>query len=335
MLKLFIYAVLISILFSCSKTSDNNGDSYLAGSGVFILNEGNFFGGTGSLSFYSYDSAKMYNDIFAKVNGRPLGSVPNAMYITGSKAYIVVNNSGKIEVVNLDAMESIGTINKLNSPRNMAFINAGKAYVTSLYSDSLTIVNLNTNTISGYINLRRTSESVLISDNMAYVSNWSGGREIMVINVLNDKVTDSISVGNEPESMVLDKYKKLWVLCNGGWSRQNFAELNVINTATNKVEKKIVFPSKTQSPTSLTIDSKGETLYYLEKGVHQMEGSRLFYKLGINPLNNDVVVSDAVDYQQKGSVMIFRNDGTPVDTEKADIIPGSLCFKINVNYFPL
>ena len=59
-----------------------------------------------------------------------------------------------------------------------------KAYVTSMYSDSVAIINLNDNTISGYINLRRSSESIVIAGNNAYISNWIGGNEIMVINTL-------------------------------------------------------------------------------------------------------------------------------------------------------
>ena len=51
--------------------------------------------------------------------------------------------------------------------------------------------------------------------------------------ILTDEVIDSIEVGIEPESMVIDKNNMLWVLCNGGWMRENFAELDGINTATN------------------------------------------------------------------------------------------------------
>ena len=55
----------------------------------------------------------------------------------------------------------------------------------------------------------------------------------MVIDNTTDEVIDSIEVGIEPESMVIDKNNMLWVLCNGGWTRENFAELDGINTITD------------------------------------------------------------------------------------------------------
>ena len=118
----------------------------------------------------------------------------------------------------------------------------------------LQLFNLTDNSISGYINLRRSSESIVIEGSNAYISNWMGGMEVMVINTVNNKVVDSIMVGVEPESMVLDKNNMLWVLCNGGWARNNFAELIGINAVTNLIEKEFVFPTKVASPSCLQID---------------------------------------------------------------------------------
>jgi YVTN family beta-propeller protein len=233
--KLALVSICI-VAFSCTKNPDPQPGTFLTGSGVFILNEGNFMGGNGSVSFYSYDSSKIYNDLFASVNGRPLGDVPNSMTINGEIACIVVNNSGKIEIINKNTLESIATVSGLNSPRNISFINSKKAYVTSMYSDSVAVLNLTTSSVSGYINLRRHSESIVITGNKAFISDWIGGTEVMVVNTVTDKVTDSIKVGMEPESMVIDKNNTLWVLCNGGWMRSYFAELIGINTSNFDLE---------------------------------------------------------------------------------------------------
>jgi hypothetical protein len=267
------------------------------------------------------------------------------MVIKGDKAYILVNNSGKIEVVDQTTIQSKTTIKGLISPRNMAVINDNKAYVSSLYSDSIAIINLADNVISGYINLRRTSEAFVIAGNKAYISNWAGGKEIMVVNTINDVVIDSITVGAEPESMAIDKNGMIWVLCNGGWMRQNNAELVQINSYTNTVEKTLVFPSIEASPTCLRIDGLRQTLYFLENGVKQMDitdglpgasfieqkAGQYFYKIAINPINGDIFVTDAVDFAQLGYVMIYTDKGTFVTKQKAGIIPGSMCFRLRIN----
>jgi hypothetical protein len=341
-----LLTLLSTLLFSCIKTPDETIGTFLSGSGVFILNEGNFRGGNGSVSFYSYDSVNIYNDLFSKVNRRPLGDVPNSMEINGSNAYIVVNNSGKIEVVDKTTLESVATISGLISPRNIKFINNDLAYVTSLYSDSVAIINVKNSSISGYINLRRTSESIVATDNLAFISNWVGGDEVMVINTLTNKIVDSVKVAVEPESMVLDRNNMLWVLCNGGWARNNFAELIQININTKKIEKRLVFSNKLASPSCLNIDGNGETLYYLDGGVRKMsiaslslpstpyipEGSHYFYKFGINPVNGDIFITDAIDFQQQGVVMYHDKNGELISSLKADIIPGLMCFKMVKSY---
>jgi len=341
-LSLIFLALVIN---SCAKevnpVIDNLDKSYLSGQGVFIINEGNFRAGNGSLSFFAYDSVKLYNNVFMEANRRPLGDIPYSMGFFGGKAYVVVNNSGKIEVANRNNMKSLATITGLDSPRYISFVSDSKAYVTSLFSDSLTIIDLTSNSISGYINIKKTSESILTLYSTAYVASWMEGNKIMVINTATDQVTDSIEVGYEPESMAIDWNETLWVLCNGGWRREHFAELIGIDTRTNEIVKRLRFPSIDDSPTCLQIDRDGRMLYFLHNGVKRMsiydeslpsqvlipQIGHLFYKVGINPFNNEIFVTDAADYVQRGKLIRFRNSGALISEYEAGIIPGTICFK--------
>ncbi len=338
-----VYILLAILLSACTKTPDAAKVTYLDGDGAFIINEGNFMSGNGSVTFFSYDSANIYNDLFETINDRPLGDVPNAMVLHGEYGYIIVNNSGKLEVVDKNTLESVSSISGLIAPRNIAFVNNDKAYITSMYSDSVAVLRISDNRITGYINIRRSSESIVIAQGKAFVSNWISGDEVIVINTETDKVQDSIKVGIEPESMVLDKNNKLWVLCNGGWMRVNFARLLAINTSTLKVEKDFVFPSKLASPICLNVSGDGSDLFFIEGGVRKMsinasalpqtpyiaEQGTFFYKLGINPVNDDIFVTDAVDYQQQGFVLRYNAGGMLLSKLRAGIIPGMICFKMN------
>jgi YVTN family beta-propeller protein len=345
MIKYLFLLTISFIALSCLKQTDpviiDIKDSYLYGPGVFVVNEGNFKSGNGSLSFFSYDSAKLYNNTFTSVNSRPLGDVPYSMSINGDRAYIVVNNSGKIEVVDRNSLKSIATIGGLISPRYVAPVSDVKAYATSLYSDSVAILDLGTNTVSGYIDIGHPSEDIVINSSRAYIANWTGGNKVFIINVSNDQLIDSIEVGIEPESMAVDINNYVWVLCNGGWQRENYAELVAINTFNNAIVKRFTFPSITDSPTSLQVDGTGSVLLYLDNGVRKMSIydtdlphttfidplDHNLYKLGINPVNNEIFVTDASDYQHKGSLLRYTGAGGLISVMEAGIIPGGICFK--------
>jgi DNA-binding beta-propeller fold protein YncE len=343
--RIFFAMVLITSFSSCEKTGKvidpNSLEGLLRGEGVFIINEGNFLAGNGTISFYSYTSGKITNNIFATANGRPLGDVPNSMIISGDKGYLVVNNSGSLEVVDKNNMQSIKTITGLTSPRNMLIVSSDKAYISSLYSNNLTIISLATNTVTGSIGLRRSSEAMVLVGNKAFVSSWSQGKEIMVINTATDKVTDSIKVAPEPESMVTDKNNKLWVLCSGGYTGQTLAELILINPVTNTIERELVFPAKLSYPTCLQINKTRDTLFFADNGLWRMSiqstslpntafkkpVNRFIYKFGVDPRYGKIFYTDAMDYKQKGYVLQLNAQGRQIDSCRAEIIPGSLCFK--------
>ena len=54
-----------------------------------------------------------------------------------------------------------------------------------------------------------------------------------------------------------------------------------------------------------------------------------FYKMGVNPDNNEIFVTDAVVYVQKGKIIRYSNEGALISEMQADIIPGYITFKVN------
>ena len=332
--KLILLPVLI--LFSCERADDPS--LFPSGSGYFLLNEGNYLAGNGSLSFYSTETKKIYNELFRTENERALGDIPSFMAVDGERGFIIVNNSGTIEVVDMLTMKSLATITGLNSPRQMA-INGRRGYVSSLYSTEITVIDIDKMEVSGDFNIECTSEAMAIADGKLFTAHWSGGNKIVVTNLGSEEVITSITVGLEPESMVLDRNGKLWVLCTGGWNDEEIPRLVKINTVTYEKEAEMFFRTVSDNPSSLTANAAGDTLYFLDEGVRRMPvtasvlpseafisgGDRLFYKLAAGPYGQ-VIVTDAIDYQQKGDLLVYNSKGILEDAEQAGIIPGFMFF---------
>jgi DNA-binding beta-propeller fold protein YncE len=328
---------LVALLFiSCER--GNEPSLFPAGRGYFILNEGNYLAGNGSVSFYSSETGEIHNDLFTAQNGRALGDIPSFLAVDGDRGFIIVNNSGTIEVVDLLTMESITTVTGLNSPRQMV-IRGRKGYVSSLSSNEVTVIDLDRIVISGAFNIGCTSEAMAISGGKLVSAFWAGGNRVVVTDLETEEVITSITVGLEPESMVLDRNNKLWVLCTGGWNGEEIPRLVRINTVTNLAEAEMFFRTVSDNPSSLTANAAGDTLYFIDEGVRRMPitasglpseayitaGARLFYKLAAGP-GGQVAVTDAIDYQQKGDFLVYNSRGELADTEQAGIIPGFMFF---------
>jgi len=54
--------------------------------------------------------------------------------------------------------------------------------------------------------------------------------------------------------------------------------------------------------------------------------SHLYYALAVQPENNELFISDAIDYNQNGYVFRFSSNGIVLDSARVGIIPGYFCF---------
>ena len=334
-----IIVIVLSATTACTKNSPDPDTGLPAfDNGFFIVNEGNFTWGNGSLDYFSYDSLYVYQGVFNKIAQKVLGDVAMRLTRHENLLYIVVNNSGKIEVLDLEKKEHHATINGLVSPRDIKIISHNRAIVSSLYSDSLALVDLDASLVREYINIGKSSECILLNDENIFVSNWSEENTVTVLSRSDLTLVKSIETAPEPSEMISDNNGRIWVICSGGYLNQYYPELVAIDPVTLEISKRLTFGKKEDSPSELVINSAGDTLYYLNGGIFRMScnadelpadpwqlaDGRTFYRLGFEAQMNAIIATDALDYVQKGYFYIYTRDGREQGKYRAGIIPGKI-----------
>jgi len=356
-----LYFIFVLSLISASCMKDNElwapGDISIHEStkGLFIVNEGNFMYNNASLSYYDIETKEVYNDIFFHTNGLPLGDIATSMTINDSLGYIVVNNSGKINIININTFEYRGKITGLTSPRNIHLINDEKAYVSDLYSSSITIIDPLAQEIKGAIDIsnnespffQHTTEEMISYGRYVFSNCWSFDNKILVIDSNTDELVDSIEVLIQPRSMAIDRFGKIWVLTDGGFQGSPYGYeapgLIRIDPEFRMVEKIWRFDLG-DYPGSLKLNGNRDTIYFINRHVYRHpvfseEDPEIFiestyqgfmggfYGLGVDPERSDIYISDAIDYTQRGLVYRYNANGEAIDTFRVGIIPSSFCFK--------
>jgi DNA-binding beta-propeller fold protein YncE len=325
--------------------------------GVFVVNEGNFMYDNASLSYYLIDSMKVLNNLFERVNGLPLGDVAHSMTIHNGLGYIVMNNSGKVYIIDIKNFKVVGKITGLVSPRYIHFLSNTKAYITDLYAKSIAIVNPQTCQIIGSISVdnhetnfyQHPTEQMVQIGKYVFVTCWSYDNKILVIDSERDVLTDSIDVISQPKSMVADRNGKLWVLSDGGTEGNPYSYeksgLTRIDPETMEIERIFRFDLN-DNPLSLCLNGSRDTLFLINQHVWKMavNSSKFpvepfllspytdqitggFYSMIVDSVNSDVYIADAVDNVQQGYVYRYSANGAPIDTFRTGIIPDSFCFK--------
>ena len=335
----------IIILSSCSK---DNLDPIIAGnyeSGYFVTNEGNFGTANGSISYVD-EYGIVENDVFATNNSFLLGDVVQSMRIINDHAYIIVNNSAKIEVASLDSMVHIATIDVV-SPRYIAQVSENKAYVSDWGINGVQVLDLTTNTITSTIACGTGPEGIVSSNGFAYVCNvggWGVDNTVTIINTSNDMIENTLQVGDKPSSIVVDVNGAIWVLSGGNteyddnWNIVSETAGSLVKILNNSIEEIYTFEVGNH-PQNLVINDARTELYFSNgswsKAVYSMNISdtqlpdtplinRSFYALGFN--DGFIYGTDPVDYSQQGWSYRYMKNGNIVDSIQVGIIPGGYCF---------
>ncbi len=337
--KLLLLTLSIGLTFTSCSNDDDDAPVLPRGdyeNGLLISHEGNFGGGNASVSFVSFDLNTVENNIFNAVNGELLGDTAQSIAFNGDFAYIILNVSNKIEVVNRFTFESVATIDTgLSNPRYMAVSN-GKGYVTNwgdftpTDDDYLAVIDLTTHTIIDTISTSYLPEEIIAQDDQIFVATgiFGFGNSVDVINTVTDTLEESITVGNAPNSLQLDAEGDLWVL-----SSENLIE---INTTTNAIIKTVALNSSITAPSKLNFDS-GNLYLFSEGAVYKMETTAAtlpetaeiegvsFYDMNVS--NGVLYGLDAKDFQSAGTLTTYDlSSNTEINTATLRIIPGEVYF---------
>lgn len=322
-----------------------------AGRGVFILNEGNFQYGNASLSYYDIESRKVENEVFYRANGMKLGDVAQSMTIgVDGRGWICVNNSHVVFSIDTETCRETGRIENAGQPRYVEVIDSHKLYITQIWDNRILIADPVTFRITGEIEVPGMEQASGSTEQMVRIGNsifcncWSYQNRIIRIDTESDRVTGSLTVGSQPNSMAVDHNGKLWILTDGGDAsdpaNREAPTLVRINPGTLQPEICLTFPAECM-PSRLCTDGAGMYLYWLNNDVWRMStdsealpeecliagNSTLYYGLAVDPESGNIFVADAIDYQQRGKIIQYSAEGNLINQFYAGITPGNFCFK--------
>lgn len=347
-----------ALITSCKKDKQEEHEPIReVTAGVYVLNQGGISHNSSSLTYYDFKEKSIIPDIFASANPNQeaLGDVGQDLQIYGSKMYIVVNVSSKIEVVDAKTAKSIKTIPmgvspSVKSPRYLAF-HQNKAFISAT-DGTVSVLDTATLAIEKTIKVGRNPEQMAVVGNKLYVAN-SGGYDapnydntISVIDLNTLKEIKKITVAINLEKMHADQYGDLYVTSRGNYG-DVASNLFVIDTQTDAVKKQFdleigdfvingnlaytySYSFVTGKATYIVLNVENETVVsnnFITDGT--VTDIVTPYGLAIDPLSGDIYVADAKDYSNSGTVYCFDKNGKKKFSFQAGQIPAFFAFYKN------
>ncbi len=336
--------------------------------GFYLVNEGNMGSNKCSLDYFDYVTGLYARNIYAERNPdvvKELGDVGNDIGIYGSKLYVVVNCSHKVEVLNARTGIRIGQVDIPNC-RYVRF-HRGKAYVSSYVGPVLIDANAprgavyQIDTLSLAVTDRVTvgyqPEEMEIIDDYMYVANSGGYRvpnydnTVSVIQMVDFKQVQKIPVGINLHRLRKDRYNRLWITSRGDYKSRP-SRLYVM-------EKKPGYNQMVVTDTLPVACSNmaffGDSLYYyatewndfaaantISYGIIDLRTKKVVsdnfitdgtereitipYGIAVHPETGDIFVTDAKNYVSSGTLYCFDRQGRKKWSVRTGDIPAHITF---------
>lgn len=230
---------------------------------LFVLNEGGMGSNNASLDFLRVSDGNYITGAFKKMNPTVeagLGDVGNDIAVHGDEVWIVVNNSGLVEVISAKDETEIATI-QVPTPRNLAFDDR-YAYVTSwagAYASwtspedsknpkgQVYKIDLSTKKVAGTVEVGYQPEGIAYYDGKLYVAN-SGGvssqlppnyaydNTVSVIDAKSFKVTQTVEVQVNLKNVFADGKGNIYVTTLGNYGDVHSGLYRIVFSAASSVE---------------------------------------------------------------------------------------------------
>lgn len=376
--KFFLYFLpLLSVATSCREDElvvpteydiigDENYDSSIRG--LYLVNEGNMGSNKCTLDFYDYRTGLYSRNFYAEKNPtvvKELGDVGNDIGIYGSKLYVVVNCSHKVEILDARTGVRLGQTDIPNC-RYVRF-HRGKAYVSSYVGPVLidpdapkgAVYEVDTTTfaVTRKVSVGYQPEEMEIVDDYMYVANSGGYRvpdydnTVSVVQMIDFKQVQQIPVDINLHRLKKDRYKQLWVSSRGDYMGHP-SRLFVLSKVPgyNRMEVTDTIPV---ACSNLAIH--GDSLYFyatewnnyttsntisygiIDIRTHEVVSTNFItdgtekeitipYGIAVHPETGDIFVTDAKNYVSSGTLYCFTPDGRRKWSVRTGDIPAHIAF---------
>lgn len=346
---LFFLAISALTLSSCKKDQEEllneQAQDFDFRSGALVSNEGAFGASNASVSWVS--EGMHSNAIFQHANEIALGDVLQSVAIHNNRAYAVVNNSQKVEVVDLKDFSSLGTITGCDYPRYFLGIDNNKGYLSNgALNGEVLVVDLNDLSIVSSIAVGGGPEQMVYNGNYVFVANsggWGDDSTVSVIDPNTDEVVNTLSVGDRPTDLVVDANNEVWVICSGAteydenWQivgeTPSFAAH--IAASGDEVLDLIQLGEVGDHLSQVAISDDGSELYFLLNGVQKMNingtlGELVIaetaHSIDVDPSSGNIYLTTTPDYISNEEVRIYSPEGVLLRTVEVGIAPNGLVF---------
>ncbi len=346
---ILITALLLIFIIGCSKTNDPLIPPTVNSSGVYVVNEGLFAQNNATLSYKNLEDGTITNNAYSSANnGNPLGDNANSMTISGSKGYIAVDNSNKVEIINLDNFKSLGFIDlgSNGSPREIYVKDENTAYVTNLNLDQVAKLNLQTKTVTTRINVGSKPEGIRESNGKLFVANSGFGFDntVSVIDMASDMVVITLQVGLNPRIVLNGLDNFIYVVCTGSYSDTSiFSGIYKIDPAANTVVDSILVKKNPgeacfiDATTMLVVNSDGAvkvdlttksvsaTPLILGTTVNSFFG--VIHSISFDLFRSVIYCGNPKDFTQNGEVVTFDVNGNETGRFNVGLNPGTVVIR--------
>jgi DNA-binding beta-propeller fold protein YncE len=345
-MALWAMSAFILLLSACNTDEeDKPAATEIYENGVFVVNEGQFNAGSGTISFYDR-KGKVTNNIFEGANqNATLGNIVQSMTAAGDTGYIAVNNGGKMVSVNLKNFKQVATLNGFVQPRFAVEATSASLYVsqwgTAGVAGKILVIDKKTQTISSSLEVRKGPEEMIRNGKFIYIANSGGFGSDSTISIINTDsffIDRNVNIGPNPNSMRLDINGDLWVLCSGVFP----ANGKLVKFRSGGNERVFDVPS---GASRLTTNAAKTQLYFVAGGKVYVKDilnlganpptvftafNKIQYAYGVGYDNkeNKVYIADAKNFASAGTVFIFNAETRAyLDSFKVNVAPNSFLFR--------
>lgn len=338
-LKTVITLMATLVMTSCTKEGDDEDPSSFT-NGIFVVNEGPFQTGTGTIDFIDLETNTIRLDVFATANdGQVLGNIAQSMHISGDTTYIVVNNANKVVLVNSRDFTYIGEIDNLPQARYI-HVEGSTAYVTCWgdgFSGKIAIIDLETLTEKSAIEAAGPEQMLKLGSNLWVVISGGFGtsNKLGRIDLESNAYVEEFTLSDRPTALARGLgNNQFYILCSGYndfagtvtqgrlWQYEA-GQVRALTTAANGASQLISNFSTTFFGEVAWLEG-GELVIYraLSDDKTRMDLDMTSPRaLAYFPFASRIAISDAVDFNSAGKLHLYDQDMEEVDVFDVGIIP--------------